>query len=257
MRPTRRATPTSEDRPPRGHVLLAEDYPVNQVVAIRMLERSGYRVDAVNNGREAVEALSNAPYAAVLMDVQMPEMDGYKATAEIRRREGAARHTPIIAMTADAMQGDREKALAAGMDDYIAKPVQREDLDAVLGRWIPEQEPPALDFAVLESRRGPQDDGEPDKLARIVGLFIDDVPLRLQELRLAAERGEAQKVEETAHMLKGGSGYMGAVQMAKICAGIQELGASGELSSVPELLDDLEAEFERVQPALEAAVETK
>jgi two-component system, sensor histidine kinase and response regulator len=220
---------------------------------------SGYRVDAVNNGREAVEALSNIPYAAVLMDVQMPEMDGYEATAEIRRREGSARHTPVIAMTADAMQGDREKALSAGMDDYIAKPVRHEELEAVLGRWIPhaEQAPPTLDLAVLESRRGPQKDGEPDKLARIIGLFIDDVPLRLEELRLAAERGETQKVEETAHMLKGGSGYMGAVHMAEICGEIQALGSSGELSHAPELLDTLEAEFKRIRPALEAAVTTK
>jgi two-component system, sensor histidine kinase and response regulator len=244
--PAPHATPAAEGQASRGHVLLVEDYPVNQMVATRMLERSGYQVDAVNNGREAVEALSNIPYGAVLMDVQMPEMDGYEATAEIRRREGSGPHTPIIAMTADAMQGDRERALAAGMDDYIAKPVKHEDLEAALERWIPhlEQEPleqrsdgaqgadeeaPALDLSVLESRRGPQRDGEPDKLARIVGLFIDDVPLRLEELRQAVERGEAKKVEETAHMLKGGSGYMGAVQMAKICAGIQGLGASGEL----------------------------
>jgi CheY-like chemotaxis protein len=271
MRPASRKIPPPEDRPSRGHVLLAEDYPVNQVVAIRMLERSGYRVDAVNNGREAIEALSRTSYGAVLMDVQMPEMDGYEATAEIRRREESGRHTPIIAMTADAMEGDRERALAAGMDDYLAKPVQREQLDAVLQRWIPHpdqeslvqkndeatgasEDAPALDLSVLESRRGPQRDGEPDKLARIVGLFIDDVPLRLDELRQAVERGEAHKVEETAHMLKGGSGYMGGVQMAKICAEIQELGASGELSRVPELLDDLEAEFERVRPVLEAAV---
>ncbi|MGI9121694.1 MAG: response regulator, partial [Rubrobacter sp.] len=241
VRPASHATPAAEVRPSLGHVLLAEDYPVNQMVAIRMLERSGYRVDAVNNGREAVEALSNIPYAAVLMDVQMPEMDGYEATAEIRRREGSARHTPVIAMTADAMQGDREKALAAGMDDYIAKPVRHEELETVLGRWIPkpEQEPPALDLSVLESRRGPQEDGEPDKLGRIVGLFIDDVPLRLEELRLAADRGDAQKVEETVHMLKGGSGYMGAVHMAEICGEIQALGSSGELSRAPELLDAL------------------
>ena len=252
--PAPHATPAAEVRQSLGHVLLAEDYPVNQMVAIRMLERSGYKVDAVNNGREAVEALSNIPYAAVLMDVQMPEMDGYEATAEIRRREGSGRHTPVIAMTADAMQGDREKALSAGMDDYIAKPVRHEELEAVLGRWIPmpEQSPPTLDLSVLESRRGPQEDGEPDKLARIVGLFIDDVPLRLQELRLAVERGDAQKVEETAHMLKGGSGYMGAVHMAEICGEIQAFGASGELSRAPELLDALEAEFERIRPALES-----
>jgi histidine phosphotransfer protein HptB len=149
--------------------------------------------------------------------------------------------------------------------------VQREELDAVLERWIPEQEPPAqkddvnskatadspaLDLSVLESRRGPQEGGEPDKLARIVGLFIDDVPLRLEELRQAVESGEAQKVEETAHMLKGGSGYMGATHMSEICATIQDLAASGELSSAPELLDNLEAEFERIRPALEAAVST-
>jgi signal transduction histidine kinase/DNA-binding response OmpR family regulator len=277
-RPSRRGVgppshPTSaaEVQASRGHVLLVEDYPVNQMVATRMLERSGYRVDAVNNGREAVEAVSNIPYGAVLMDVQMPEMDGYEATAEIRRREESGRHTPIIAMTADAMQGDRERALASGMDDYLAKPVKHEELETVLERWIPhpEQESleqmsdgaaeanedaPALDLSVLESRRGPQRDGEPDKLARIVGLFIDDVPLRLEELRQAVESGEAQKVEETAHMLKGGTGYMGAVQMAKICARIQGLGASGELSHVPELLDELEAEFKRIRPALEAAV---
>src|SRR5215218_5537916 len=267
------ATPAAGGPASRGHVLLVEDYPVNQMVATRMLERSGYQVDAVSNGREAVEALSNIPYRAVLMDVQMPEMDGYEATAEIRRRERSGSHTPIIAMTADAMQGDREKALAAGMDDYIAKSVKYEDLEAVLERWIPqpEQEPleqrsdgaaganensPALDLSVLESRRGPQKDEEPDKLARIVGLFIEDVPLRLEELRQAVERGEAQEVEETAHMLKGGSGYMGAVRMSEICAGLQELGASGELSRAPELLDELEAEFKRIRPALEAAVTT-
>jgi signal transduction histidine kinase/DNA-binding response OmpR family regulator len=269
--PAPHATPAAEVQVSRGHVLLVEDYPVNQMVAIRMLERSGYRVDAVNNGREAVEAFSNIPYGAVLMDVQMPEMDGYEATAEIRRREESGRHTPVIAMTADAMQGDRERALAAGMDDYIAKPVKHGELEAVLERWIPHPEQelpahtrdedsgtpedtPALDLSVLESRRGPRRDGEPDKLARIVDLFMDDVPLRLDELRQAVERGEAQKVEETAHMLKGGSGYMGAVQMAEICAGIQGLGASGELSRAPELLDELEAEFKRIRPALRAAI---
>jgi two-component system, sensor histidine kinase and response regulator len=247
-----------------GHVLLAEDYPVNRMVAIAMLERSGYSVDAVGNGREAVEALSSVPYAAVLMDVQMPEMDGYEATAEIRRREGSGHHTPIVAMTANAMQGDREKALEAGMDDYIAKPVRREELEAVLGRWIPRPEkepparsngdPPAVDLSVLESRRGPQKEGEPDKLARIVTLFIDDVPLRIDALRRAVERGEAQEVEETAHMLKGGSGYMGAARMVEICTKLQEAGISGDLSDAPELLDALGAEFERVCPVLEDAI---
>jgi len=202
----------------------------------------------------------------VLMDVQMPVMDGYEATAEIRRREGPGRRTPIIAMTANAMQGDREKAIEAGMDDYLAKPVRREDLDTVLGRWIPNPEreqsahsngdptSPAVDLSVLESRRGPQKEGEPDKLARIVTLFIDDVPVRLKSMRQAVEREDAHEVEETAHLLKGGSGYMGAVHMVEICTRLQELGISGELSHAPELLDALEKEFARVHPALQAAV---
>jgi CheY-like chemotaxis protein len=125
-------------RPPgrRPRVLLVDDSAVNQKVSIAMLSQMGCRVAVVSSGREALEALSQTAYDLVLMDCQMPEMDGYQTTLEIRRREGAGRHTPVVALTANAMPGDRDRCLMAGMDDYIAKPVRPEVLQTVLSPWL-------------------------------------------------------------------------------------------------------------------------
>ena len=258
-----------------GRLLVAEDNLVNQRVAVRMLERIGYRVDVAADGRQALEALRHNDYAAVLMDVQMPEMDGHEATAEIRRREGAGRRTPIIALTANAMRGDRERALAAGMDDYVIKPVKREDLEAVLKRWVSPQESPKpdavaatagpdrsapgeedapLDEGVLTALRRLQEEGEPDILEKLVGFFVGDARLQIAALRERVEAGEAREVERIAHALKGGSGSLGATRMAAICSALEDAGASSDLRAAPELLERLEGEFGRASAALEAKI---
>ncbi|MEK7787454.1 MAG: response regulator, partial [Chloroflexota bacterium] len=127
----------------KGHILLAEDNPINQKVAVKMIEKLGYRIDVAGNGQEAVEALERIPYGLVFMDCQMPEMNGLDATKAIRLRESSGRHTPIIAMTANAMQEDRDRCLHAGMDDFVSKPVSAQQLQDILQRWLPGPDDPA------------------------------------------------------------------------------------------------------------------
>jgi CheY-like chemotaxis protein len=120
----------------KGRILVAEDNPVNQKVAVKMIEKLGYRVDVAGNGREAVEASGRIPYDLVFMDCQMPDMDGFEAARTIRARERGVRHIPIVAMTANAMQEDRQRCLEAGMDDYLSKPISSKSLADTLNRWL-------------------------------------------------------------------------------------------------------------------------
>ncbi len=254
----------------RARILVAEDNSVNQKVAVKMLEKLGYHADVAADGLEAVEALSRIPYAAVLMDVQMPEMDGYEATAEIRKREESQEdwHTPVIAVTANALAGDREKALDAGMDDYLSKPVKTEELETVLGRWtlqpdvkapVPEEATDGsaspggitdpLDQSVLEGLR---ELGGPELLTELAELFLEDVSGQLEAMREAIEGDDALSVERVAHTLKGSCENMGATRIAALCAEIEEIGGSGDLARSSESLERIRAEFDRVRPALEA-----
>ncbi|HJQ29813.1 MAG TPA: response regulator, partial [Rubrobacter sp.] len=261
--PEKKAQPVTQRRiepevVSHARVLVAEDNAINQKVAIRMLETLGYRADVAADGFEAVEAISRLSYAAVLMDVQMPEMDGYAATKEIRRREGDQHHTPIITMTANAMEGDREKALKAGMDDYIPKPVKLEQLRMMLARWVRREQEGAraresqasvepLDRRRIENLR---ELGGSEMLSELAGLFLEDASTALDAFKEAVEEDDAQAVERVAHALRGSSGNMGVQEIARLCAQLQELGASQDLAHVPGLLARLQEELDRARPAL-------
>jgi two-component system sensor histidine kinase/response regulator len=261
-RSAHRFRPTTETRSLR--ILLAEDNAVNQRVAVRMLESSGHTVFVAGNGREAVSAAAREPFDVILMDVQMPEMDGFEATAAIRAHQYATgRRVPIVAMTAHAMKGDRERCLAAGMDDYLPKPVDREDLRRVLN-WAaglsgeapreavseatPPPASPAFDRATALARLG----GDEELLAELAGLFREEGPRALREIGASLAAGDATGVRRTAHGLKGAAGYVGGTLTAEAAHRIELLGAAGELGSIPDALRALEAEVGRLTTALAA-----
>ena len=259
--------PTKTDQPVDARVLVAEDNIVNQKVAQRMLEKLGCQVQVVANGKEAVEILELIPFDLVFMDCQMPEMDGYEATAEIRRRESGSSHIPIIAFTAHTMRGDRERCLAVGMDDYIPKPVKSADLRRVLQEWQggataapPAEQGPeenkesgkSVDQAVLARLRELNEDDEPDILTELIDLFLRDTPPRLAALKDAIKEGDAQALSQTAHTLKGSSANLGATRLAALNAELQSKASDGSLEDASRLLAQLDNEFERVRHILES-----
>jgi two-component system sensor histidine kinase/response regulator len=227
----------------RARLLLVEDHEVNQMLAVELLEREGYRVDVAGNGVEALKALAGAEYALILMDCQMPGMDGYEATAEIRKNEPAGRHIPIVAMTAESMQGDRERCLAAGMDDYISKPIEPEKLLQAIRRSLPDfdesetsPEPPLppqeagtpapaaevaspVNLAQLQSMVG-DDIG---KVRKFLHLFVKTAEPALRALDAAVAAGDTAGLRRQAHLVRGSSANVGAEPMAKLAAQLEEL----------------------------------
>ena len=273
----------------QARVLLVEDSPVNQAVAEGMLALMGCEVETAEDGREALAALEKGGYDLVLMDCMMPVVDGFEATAELRRRERedpSRTRTSVVALTASAMSGDRERCLTAGMDDYLSKPFREEALRALLARWLsarasgheeatmpdhveilptaktdtrPDEHgapsPPAVDVSALEALRALQAPGAPDIRERVIGLYLQQTPQQLGELRAALARQDNTAVERAAHTVKSSSANVGAMRLSVLCRELESVaGDKGGLDVGPRV-DAVEAEYARVERELEDCLE--
>ena len=264
----RRLAPLSlEPRNPPGRILVAEDNAFNQQVVLLQLKKLGHSGQAVANGREALDAMEMIPFDLVLMDCRMPEMDGYAAAAEIRRREGPGRHVPIVAVTANAMQSDNDRCLAAGMDDYLPKPITLEALHAVLGRWLPRQgsggpharvpsgpvlegSRPVAELGRLRQLVG----GDQQQLRALVEVFLGQAEERLSALHAALAKGDLGEVREEAHALKGGCATFGASDLASAASRMEGAATGEDRQDMAAAAHELETALESVRRfLLEAA----
>jgi PAS domain S-box-containing protein len=253
------------------HILLAEDNIVNQKVTLRILERLGYRADVVANGLEVLEALERQRYDVVLMDVQMPEMDGLEAARQINRRWPQGGRPRLIAMTAYALEGDREWCLAAGMEDYITKPVNIEELVESLERAAPapprspQSAAPAAPAdrpgvgSAAGSGAGPTVDAAAlnslvavmgSEVADVLDVFFENAAKLMREIRGAAETGDAALLKSAAHSLKSSSAMFGALALSAVSRDLENLGRAGTSAGAPERLPDLQVEYDRAMAAL-------
>jgi PAS domain S-box-containing protein len=237
---------TASAAPHHERILLAEDNIVNQQVALGNLRQLGFRADVVTNGFEVLHALESQNYDIILMDCQMPDLDGYDAARAIRQREGQTRRTWIIAMTANVMAGDREKCLAAGMDDYISKPLKRSELQLALARVAGKPAQPLN--ADLLCRRKEEDKEE---LAQLIDLFVASAPATLSDLRQALKNSHATDLSIAAHTLKGSCSSFGASPLRDLCAQIEQAGLAGRLEGIAPLIDAAQQELSRLIEALQ------
>ena len=241
-------------------ILLAEDDAVGRMIAVRQIRDLGYRVDAVTNGYEVLEALQERDYDLVLMDCQMPGLDGYETTRRIRRRESDRSHLPIVAATAHAMSGDREKCLAAGMDDYLAKPYRREALAEVLHTWLSGQADAVETSRSVEDEQddGPLDAATIDALSELGDLlpraarsFLDHRVSVVSKMRDAVADGDIARLADVAHRLKGSAGALGALRLAELCTELDAEIRAERLDALEGRLGVVERELERVEAALQ------
>ncbi|MDS4029264.1 MAG: response regulator [Candidatus Contendobacter sp.] len=273
-----------------GRVLIAEDNPVNQEMVLAMLETLGCQAEVAANGQAAVEAVTRTRYDLILMDCQMPILDGFAATTAIRHWEQAEGRPrlPIVALTANVVKGFREACLAAGMDDYLSKPFEQEQLIAVLGRWLPVGEstvptpaalsppispppisaeivapaepafptapdptPPPLARSALDQIRALQRPGAPDLLSKIIGLYLESAPKLLQKMREAVAVEDSEALRQAAHSLKSSSANLGAIQLAAACKKLEQEGRERQWVDSAELLRELEIRYQQAQDALD------
>jgi diguanylate cyclase (GGDEF)-like protein len=255
-----------------GRILVAEDNRANQQVAVGMLERLGCEVDVVSTGRDALEAAARTPYDLILMDCQMPEMDGYQATAQIRGLEKGRARIPIIAMTANVQDGDSEKCLGSGMDDYMAKPLKLDTLRDKLQRWlaIAEATPSVCaERAIPQPQRdSPATEGAPlhyeaftelresigEAFPKMIEVFLEDLPVYLDTLAKAIEESNAKALADAAHSIKGSARNFGAERLALMAKRLEELGRNARTEGAGGLLKELESESESVVTLLQHEV---
>jgi CheY-like chemotaxis protein len=291
-------------RPNRGkgrRILLAEDNAVNREVALGMMELAGYEIHVAKTGREAVESSAKTSYDLILMDCQMPDMDGFEATGLIRERETSLvkrdahdtraaaqdKRVPIIALTAHAMPGDRERCLAAEMDDYLAKPFTQDQLDDTLSRWLSQTDDPSVhnpesastdvmaassiptshteqvdpasvvDFTAWEPIRKLKRPGHPDPLGKLLARYLEDSRPLVDQLRHAIQENDPTALHAVAHRLKSSSATMGALTLAARCKELEALGLSRQIEDAPACFRQLERDFEVVCSVFQATLTKK
>ncbi len=249
-----------------GDILVVEDNLVNQKVASRLLQKIGYACDVVGNGLEALDALENKTYTLVLMDVQMPEMDGLEATMAIRARENGGARLPIVAMTANAMEGERQRCIDHGMDDYISKPFRAQEMQEVLGRLItktrdegPRERPSGgrVEHVHLPVNPEALDGlrtliGDEETFQEMIALYLEDTPRHIDTMGQALAVSDAAVLEGAAHQLKGSSSSFGTPGIVRLCRELETLARADRLDEALPRLRELEAEFERVRAFLNA-----
>ena len=239
-------------------ILLAEDNAMNQKVALRLLERLGYQADVATNGLEAIEALERQPYDVVLMDVQMPELDGLDATRRICERWPEESRPHIVAMTANALPEDREACFAAGMNDYVAKPIRAEELGAALKRVKPLANGGGLSADLVhvslddDALKNLRDLGGDEFLGEVIEAFLADAPELIATLRRSLGEPNSEELRRAAHTLKSNGATLGAEQFAELCRTLEQQAKSGELDGASELVDRIGEEYLALGEALSA-----